>query len=65
MKWVIEVEGGPAFPVNAAHACRTAASKWSDGPVREALLRLSAAAVAARTDDKPSSDDYADEPQGM
>lgn len=65
MKWVIEVEGGPAFPANAASACRLSAAKWSTGPIPEALMRLSAAVAVARTSDKPSPEDYEDEPQGM
>ncbi len=55
MKWVIELEGGPAFPANAVAACRIAAK---DRPsLAEVFTRLGAAVAAAKTDDEPPPED--------
>ena len=57
MKWVIELEGGPAFPANAATACRLAASGKQVGYLAEVFTRLGAAVAAAKTDDEPPAED--------
>ena len=57
MKWVIELEGGPAFPANAATACRIAASGKPVGYLAEVFARLGAAVAAAKTDDEPPPED--------
>lgn len=52
MKWLIEIEGGPALPANMASACRVAASKF---PARldSLLLRLADAVETATEAPKP------------
>jgi len=51
VKWVIEVEGGPVFPANAAAACGRAALGEPVGDLAELFMRLQAALAAARTDE--------------
>ena len=57
MKWVIELEGGPAFPANAATACRIATTGKPVGYLAEVFTRLGGALAAAKTDDEPPSED--------
>lgn len=57
VKWVIELEGGPAFPANAATACRIAASGKPVGYLAEVFTRLEVALAAAKTDDEPPAED--------
>ena len=57
MKWVIELEGGPAFPANAATACRIAATGKPVGVLAEVFTRLEVALAAAKTEDEPPPED--------
>ena len=57
VKWVIELEGGPAFPANAATACRIAASGKPVGYLAYVFMRLGEAVAAAKTDDEPPPED--------
>jgi hypothetical protein len=57
VKWVIELEGGPAFPASAATACGIAASGKPVGYLADVFTRLGAAVAAAKTDDKPPPED--------
>lgn len=47
MKWILELDGGPAFAANAATMCRLAASEDRPDGEREILERLAAAADVA------------------
>ena len=49
MKWLVELEGGEAFPHNAAAACRLAAAGKLVPETGEVFQRLAAALAAART----------------
>jgi len=57
MKWVIELEGGPGFPANAATACRIAALGKPVGYLADVFTRLGEAVAAATTDDEPPPED--------
>ena len=57
VKWVIELEGGPAFPANAATACKIAATGRPVGYLADVFTRLGAAVAAATTDDEPPLED--------
>lgn len=54
MKWLIEIEGGPALPANMANACRAAAPKLGTGGASGLLLRLADAAQAATEAPEPT-----------
>ena len=49
MKWIVELEGGEAFPANAAAACRIAATGRPGGYLGEVFRGLEAALNAAET----------------
>ena len=57
MKWVIEIEGGPAFPANVAMACKLAALGKPVGYLAEVFTRLGDAVAAATTEDEPPPED--------
>jgi hypothetical protein len=48
MKWIVEIEAGPAFMVNAAQALRAAAEDKANGPTRSAFMRLADACDQAK-----------------
>jgi len=50
VKWIIEVEGAPAFPHNAAQACLIASRMRAPGGIAEALSRLADALGSARVE---------------
>ena len=60
MKWIIELDGGPAFPANAEAACRIAATGRPVGYLAEVFSRLAEAigrAKAATATPKESGDE--------
>ena len=54
MKWIVEIEGGEAFPSNAATACRIAATGRRVAYLAQVFQRLEEALNGARPADAAS-----------
>lgn len=53
MKWIVELEGGEAFPHNAAITCKLAANGKLVPETGEVFQRLAAALATARAAPEP------------